>query len=117
MRTNLFRVHSVSWPTRPRRRVIRRTTLEGNHGVSKSEFTRRLGEAGYGRESGRVGVLNLLARAGLPVPEGTVLTHRAHEEFLRDQRHPEGHTGAAGEPAARPRRFGESTPRARWRES
>ena len=51
--------------------------------MSKSEFTRRLGEAGYGRESGRVGVLNLLARAGLPVPEGVVLTHRAHEEFLR----------------------------------
>jgi hypothetical protein len=64
--------------------VVRRaTTLEGNLGVSKSEFTRRLGEVGYGRESGRVGVLNLLARAGLPVPEGTVLTHRAHEEFLR----------------------------------
>jgi hypothetical protein len=59
------------------------TTLEGNLGVSKSEFTRRLGEAGHGRESGRVGVLNLLARAGLPVPEGVVLTHRAHEEFLR----------------------------------
>jgi hypothetical protein len=51
--------------------------------VSKSEFTQRLGEAGYGQESGRVGVLNLLACAGLPVPEGTVLTHRAHEEFLR----------------------------------
>lgn len=59
------------------------TTLEGNLGVAKSEFTRCLGEAGYGRESGRVGVLNLLARAGLPLPEGTVLTHRAHEEFLR----------------------------------
>jgi hypothetical protein len=51
--------------------------------VSKSEFTRRLGEAGYGRESGRVGVLNLLARARLPVLEGTVLTHQAHKEFLR----------------------------------
>jgi hypothetical protein len=63
--------------------VVRRTTLEGNHGVSKSEFTQRLGEAGYGQESGHVGVLNLLACAGLPVPEGTVLTHRAHEEFLR----------------------------------
>ena len=58
------------------------TTLEGNLGVSDSEYTRRLGEAGYGRESGRVEVLNLLARAGLPVPEGVVLTHRAHEEFL-----------------------------------
>jgi hypothetical protein len=57
--------------------------LEGNHGVAKSEFTQRLGEAGYGQECGHVGVLNLLARAGLPVPEGTVLTHRAHEEFLR----------------------------------
>jgi len=42
---------------------------------------RRLGEAG--RESGRVGVLDLLARAGLPVPGGAVLTRRAHEEFLR----------------------------------
>ena len=30
-----------------------------------------------------MGVLNLLTRAGLPVPEGVVLTHRAHEEFLR----------------------------------
>jgi len=59
------------------------TTLEGNLGVLKSEFTRRLGEAGCGRESARVGVLNLLARAGLPVPEGVVLTHRAHEEFFR----------------------------------
>jgi hypothetical protein len=63
--------------------VVRQTTLEGNLGVSKSEYTRRLGEAEYGRESGRVGVLNLLARAGLPVPEGAVLTHQAHEEFLR----------------------------------
>jgi hypothetical protein len=51
--------------------------------MSESEFTRRLGETKYGRESGRVGVLNLLAHAGLPLPEGTVLTHRAHEEFLR----------------------------------
>src|SRR3712207_5606083 len=50
-------------------------------GVSKREFTQRLGEAGYGRGIGRVGVLNLLAGAGLPVPEGIVLTHRAHEEF------------------------------------
>jgi hypothetical protein len=29
-----------------------------------------------------VGALNLLAYAGLPVPEGVVLTRRAHEEFL-----------------------------------
>jgi hypothetical protein len=58
-------------------------TLERNRGVFKSEFTRRLGEAGYGRDNGRVGLLNLLARAGLPVPEGEILTQRAHEEFLR----------------------------------
>jgi hypothetical protein len=50
--------------------------------VSKSEFMRRLGEAGYAQESGCVGVLDLLARAGLPVPEGAVLTRHAHEEFL-----------------------------------
>ena len=62
--------------------VRRPTILEGNLDVSESEFTRRLGEAGYGRESGRVGVLDLFARAGLPVPEGTVLTRRAHEEFM-----------------------------------
>jgi hypothetical protein len=63
--------------------VIRRPTiLEGILDVSECEFTRRLGKTEYGRESGRVGVLNLLARAGLPVPEGAVLTHRAHEEFL-----------------------------------
>jgi len=30
-----------------------------------------------------VGVLNLLASAGLPLPEGTVFTRRAHEEFLK----------------------------------
>jgi len=30
-----------------------------------------------------LGLLNLLARAGLPVPEGEALTRKAHEEFLR----------------------------------
>jgi hypothetical protein len=51
-------------------------------GVTEGELTLRLGEAGYGTDNGRVGALNLLACAGLPVPEGVVLTRRAHEEFL-----------------------------------
>jgi hypothetical protein len=46
-------------------------------------FVRRLGEAGYGRDNGRVGLLDVLARAGLPVPDGEILTQRAHEEFLQ----------------------------------
>ena len=49
----------------------------------EGEFVRRLGELGYRRDNGRVGVLDLLACTGLPIPEGVVLTRRAHEEFLR----------------------------------
>jgi hypothetical protein len=48
--------------------------------VSEGALIRRLGEAGW--ERGRVGTLDLLARAGLPVPEGVVLARRAHERFL-----------------------------------
>jgi hypothetical protein len=51
--------------------------------MAEGEFVWRLGETGYGRDNGRVGVLDLLACAGLPLPEGVVLTRRAHEEFLR----------------------------------
>jgi len=51
--------------------------------MAEGEFVRRLGEAGHGRDNGRVGVLGLLACAGLPLPEGVVLTRRAHVEFLR----------------------------------
>jgi hypothetical protein len=57
------------------------TTLKGIS-VAEGGFVRRLGEAGYGRDDGRVGALDVLARAGLPVPDGVVLTRRAHEEFL-----------------------------------
>ncbi len=81
--------------------------------MSECEFTRRLGETEYGRESGRVGVLNLLARAGLPVPEGTVLTHRAHEEFLRISgclRDIQAAAWEAGSPAAEIRRKHASSP-------
>lgn len=44
---------------------------------------RHLGEAGCGRQDGRVGTLDLIARARLPVPAGVVLTRRTHEEFLQ----------------------------------
>src|SRR5215207_8230038 len=57
-------------------------TLEGDSRVSKAKFVQRLGEAGYGLESGLVGELNLLTRMGLPIPEGIVLTHEFHQEFM-----------------------------------
>lgn len=61
---------------------MRRTTEHGR-AASPRGFVRRLGEAGYGPEHGRVGALDLLARSGLPVPEGFVLTAEGHREFLR----------------------------------
>jgi hypothetical protein len=42
----------------------------------------RLGEAPYGREADWVGMLNLLARSGVPVAEGVVLTHNFHRRFI-----------------------------------
>ena len=60
-----------------------RATSESGLGVWNGELIRHLGEAGCGREYGRVGTLDLLVQAGLPVPTGVVLTRRAHEEFLQ----------------------------------
>jgi hypothetical protein len=57
-------------------------TKSNTSGAPRDAFVRRLGEIGCGRDSGRVGTLDLLARAGLPVPEGVLVTRRAHEEFL-----------------------------------
>ena len=57
-------------------------TLWENSHVSRAKFVRPLGKAGYGLESGLVGELNLLARMGLPVAEGMVLTHEFHREFM-----------------------------------
>ena len=63
-----------------------------------------------------LGLLNLLARAGLPVPEGEVLTRKAHEEclrassILRDIREPEE------APPGEWRRCDPSSYRGRWRE-
>jgi hypothetical protein len=51
--------------------------------MAEDEFVRRLGEAGHWQDNGHVGILDLLACAGLLVHEGLVLTRRAHEEFLR----------------------------------
>jgi hypothetical protein len=51
--------------------------------MAEGEFVRPLGEAGYGSNNARGELLDLLACAGLPIPEGVVLTPRAHEEFLQ----------------------------------
>jgi hypothetical protein len=51
--------------------------------MAEDEFARRLGGVGHWRDNGRVGILDLLAYAGLVVPGGLLLTRRAHEEFLR----------------------------------
>lgn len=61
---------------------MRRATGDGPDANPRA-FVRRLGEAGYGPGEGRVGALDLLARSGLPVPEGFVLTTDGHREFLR----------------------------------
>ena len=47
-----------------------------------SPYVRRLGEVQCTREDGRVGTLDLLVQAGLPVPEGVVLKREAHRCFL-----------------------------------
>ena len=58
---------------------------EGNSfGASGDRLIRPLGEALYGRRRGRVATLNDLARVGLPVADGVVLTEEAHEVFLED---------------------------------
>ena len=62
--------------------VAQRAELKGSRMV-EGEFIRRLGEAAYGRNNGRVGILGLLACADLLLHEGLALTPRAHEEFLR----------------------------------
>ena len=58
--------------------------LEKDPRASKSRLVRRLGEAGYGLESGLLGELDLLARTGLPVPEGIVLTREFHIRFMEE---------------------------------
>ncbi|WP_053057549.1 hypothetical protein [Rubrobacter aplysinae] len=48
----------------------------------RSGLLRWLGEAGFTIEDGRVGLMDLLTRAGLPVPEGFILTREGHRAFL-----------------------------------
>ena len=50
--------------------------------TTKAGLLLRLGEAPYGREAGRMGVLNLLTHSGVPVAEGVVLTHDFHRRFI-----------------------------------
>jgi hypothetical protein len=57
--------------------------------ASRARLVRRLGEPLYehgrgDRRRGRVKALTVLAGAGLPVPEGMVLTEEAHEIFLKE---------------------------------
>lgn len=47
-----------------------------------SRYVRRLGEARCGRDEGTVGTFDRLARAGLPFPEGILLTREAHRRFF-----------------------------------
>lgn len=46
-------------------------------------FVRRLGEGACAAEGTTIGQADLLARAGLPVPEGMVITREAHRAFLQ----------------------------------
>ncbi|HEX5847901.1 MAG TPA: hypothetical protein VFY59_01795 [Rubrobacter sp.] len=57
--------------------------------ASRNRLVRRLGEPLYehgrgGGRRGRVKLLNDLAGAGLPVPEGVVLTEEVHRVFLKE---------------------------------
>lgn len=45
-------------------------------------LVQRLGEADLDEEEGRIGFLNLMARAGIYVSEGVVLTRECHRRFL-----------------------------------
>src|SRR5215211_7933213 len=59
--------------------------VEGKYlGATGDRLIRPLGEAFYGRRRGRLRRLNDLARAGLPVADGVVLTEGAHQVFLED---------------------------------
>ncbi len=49
----------------------------------RASLTLKLGDAPYGPEAGHVGVLNSLARSGLPMPGGVVLMEESHRRFLK----------------------------------
>ena len=70
---------------------MRRATMRPDN-----PFVWRLGEAGYGPGDGRVGTLDLLARSGLPVPGGFVLTGEGHRESLRASPTRGGRRGLGG---------------------
>jgi hypothetical protein len=68
--------------------IVAQATLEGiSDGTGRVRLAPR---AGYGRDNGRVGVLDLLACAGLRLPEGVVLTRRAHASTIAGLRRREG---------------------------
>lgn len=66
---------------------------------SKEPLIRRLSTASCGPQDGTIGGLDLLARAGWPIPEGIVVTREAHRAFLGSSGlMDEMLTCAAGEP-------------------
>jgi hypothetical protein len=74
-----------------------------------SRLLKRLGEAECTPEDGQVGLMDLLSRDGLPIPEGFVLTREAHRTFLglggslhRLQGSAGGNDGAHGQEPALP---------------
>ena len=56
--------------------------FEESYCVSDHPFVRRLGKASCSLQGGIIGELAMLARAGLPIPEGMVITREAHRTFL-----------------------------------
>jgi hypothetical protein len=59
--------------------------VEGKYFRASGDLlVRPLGETFYGPRRGRVATPNDLARVGLPVADGVVLTDEAHEVFLED---------------------------------
>ena len=87
-------------------------------GVSGGRLLRWLGEPLYGRRYGRVRTLNDLARAGLPVADGVMITEEAHEVFLEASGVMEGVKAAAWREenlSRRPVKYDHVTARCPWK--
>jgi hypothetical protein len=57
--------------------------FEETSDTANHPYVRRLGEGACDAEGSTIGQVDLLARAGLPVPEGMVITREAHWAFLQ----------------------------------
>jgi hypothetical protein len=61
--------------------------FEGTSDTASHPYVRRLGEGACDTEGTTIGQVDLLARAGLPVPEGMVISREAHWAFLQSSGH------------------------------